>query len=252
MNFFKQNTGLLLRFDDIAPNMNWELMNKCEKLFLEYNIKPVLGVIPNNEDELLLSFPFKKNFWEKVNQWQSYGWEIAIHGYNHKYISNTKKKDYFSYGGKSEFFGYSLEDQISKLKKSCEIFRKNNIKVRSFFAPNHTYDSNTFKALKSVGITQVIDGYGLFPYFESGINFIPQLFYKNVILPFGIQATQIHLNTWDNKDFENFEKFINKNRKKIISYDYALSKTKNDFKSFILRFSTEYFLRFFRSLRLKS
>ena len=108
-----------------------------------------------------MNYPFRENFWGIVKKWQSYGWEIAIHGYNHKYISNTKKKDYFSYGGKSEFFGYSLEDQISKLKKSCEIFRKNNIKVRSFFAPNHTYDSNTFKALKSVGITQVIDGYGL-------------------------------------------------------------------------------------------
>ena len=132
MNFFKQNTGLLLRFDDIAPNMNWELMNKCEKLFLEYNIKPVLGVIPNNEDELLLSFPLKKNFWEKVNQWQSYGWEIAIHGYNHKYISNTKKKDYFSYGGKSEFFGYSLEDQISKLKKVVIFLEKTILKLEVF------------------------------------------------------------------------------------------------------------------------
>ena len=64
MNFFKENTGLLLRFDDIAPNMNWELMDQCEKLFLEFKIKPVLGVIPNNEDEKLLSLPHKKNFWE--------------------------------------------------------------------------------------------------------------------------------------------------------------------------------------------
>ena len=65
MNFFKRNTGLLLRFDDIAPNMNWEIMDKCEKLFLDYNIKPILGIIPNNEDDELLAFPEKKNFWEK-------------------------------------------------------------------------------------------------------------------------------------------------------------------------------------------
>ena len=51
MNLFKKNTGLLIRFDDIAPNMNWDLMDKCEKLFVQYKIKPVLGVIPNNEDE---------------------------------------------------------------------------------------------------------------------------------------------------------------------------------------------------------
>ena len=76
MNFFRKNTGLLIRFDDIAPNMNWELMDKCEKLFLKYDIKPVIGIIPKNEDEELLAYPFRKNFGIKVKQWQSFGWEI--------------------------------------------------------------------------------------------------------------------------------------------------------------------------------
>ena len=26
------NTGILIRFDDIAPNMNWEMMDKCQEL----------------------------------------------------------------------------------------------------------------------------------------------------------------------------------------------------------------------------
>ena len=140
----------------------------------------------------------KKNFWEKVKQWQSFGWEISIHGYNHRYSSVSEKKDYFNYGGRSEFFGYSLEDQTLKVKKSIEIFKEKNVNVRSFFAPNHTYDLNTFKALKANGIYNVIDGYGLFPYNKFGINFMPQLFFKNILLPFGIQSTQIHLfrNTW--------------------------------------------------------
>ena len=42
---------ILIRFDDIAENMNWDLMNKCEILFDELNIKPVMGVIPNNKDK---------------------------------------------------------------------------------------------------------------------------------------------------------------------------------------------------------
>ena len=74
MNLLKENTGLLIRFDDIAPNMNWELMDKCEKFFLEYDIKPVVGVIPNNEDKDLLKFPYKKDFWEKLRKWQNYAW----------------------------------------------------------------------------------------------------------------------------------------------------------------------------------
>mgnify|MGYP000850637529 CR=1 FL=1 len=53
-----------------------------------------------------------------------------------------------------------------------------NLKIRVFFAPNHTFDNNTLLALKECGITEIIDGYGLMPYEENNIKFIPQLFYK--------------------------------------------------------------------------
>ena len=52
----KINTGLLIRIDDISSHMNWKLMNKSEALFDEYNIKPLLGVIPNNKDREFLSY----------------------------------------------------------------------------------------------------------------------------------------------------------------------------------------------------
>ena len=80
----------------------------------------------------------------------------------------------------------------------------NNIEIRVFYAPNHTYDRNTFEALKAAGINQVIDGYGLMPYKNYNIQFIPQLFYKLYILPYGIQTTQIHLNYWNENDYKNF------------------------------------------------
>ena len=28
----KKNKGILIRFDDIAENMNWQLMDRCESL----------------------------------------------------------------------------------------------------------------------------------------------------------------------------------------------------------------------------
>ena len=31
----------LLRFDDIAPNMNWRLFNKIRELLIKYKIKPI-------------------------------------------------------------------------------------------------------------------------------------------------------------------------------------------------------------------
>ena len=186
-----------------------------------------MGVIPNNKDKDLLIYPKKENFWQVVKKWQSKGWEIAMHGYNHIYDKDTNKKDFFKYGGKSEFCGHSLSNQSNKIKKGLEIFRKNNIKIRSFFSPNHTYDLNTFEALKLSGINEVIDGYGLKPYFENNIKFFPQLFYKPFFLPFGLQTTQIHLNYWTEKEFHKFSQLISKNCKKIISYDEALKLVSN-------------------------
>ena len=34
-NYLSENTALLIRMDDIAENMNWSLMKKCEELFDE-------------------------------------------------------------------------------------------------------------------------------------------------------------------------------------------------------------------------
>lgn len=228
-DYISNNTGILIRLDDISENMNWHIMTKCQKLFLSLNIKPVLGVIPKNNDPYLLKFPKKKNFWSQVREWQSYNWTIAMHGYSHVYKTDTKKKDFFGYGGQSEFFGNSLQEQEKKIRLGLRKFMSENILIKTFFAPNHTYDLNTFKALKNCGIFEVIDGYGLMPFTKHGINFIPQLFYRNILLPFGIQSTQIHLNTWGEKDYNNFEKFIYKNQNKIICYNDAISKISNNF-----------------------
>ena len=225
--FFSNNTGLLIRIDDVTENMSWKIMDKLELLFDEYKIKPVLGVIPNNQDKALLMFPKKNNFWDKVQEWKKKEWEISMHGFSHIYENNTKKKDYFGHGGNSEFYGHPYEVQSLKIKKGLKIFTEKNIKIKSFFAPNHTYDLNTFRALKEAEIFEVIDGYGLMPYVENNITFIPQLFHKVMILPFGIQTTQIHLNYWTDKDFNNFSHLINKNYKKIISYDEALDLISN-------------------------
>ena len=118
-NYIADNTGILIRIDDVAENMNWDLMEKSELLFEKYDIKPVLGVVPNSKDSEFLNFPRRNNFWEKVREWKSKDWEIAMHGYTHLYDTICKKSDdYFNYGGGSEFFGHSLETQTSKIKNA--------------------------------------------------------------------------------------------------------------------------------------
>ena len=225
--YISKNTGILIRMDDITENMNWAMFDKVEVLFDRFNIKPVLGIIPSNKDTELLTYPKKEDFWSLAKRWKEKGWEISMHGFDHVYKESSDKKDYFGHGGKSEFCGLSLEEQSHKIKKGLEIFKEKNLDVKSFFAPNHTYDENTFLALKKHSLHEVIDGYGLMPYEKNNIKFIPQLFYKNFILPFGIQSTQLHINYWEDKDFKNFEMFVERNKSKFITYEDAISKVNN-------------------------
>ena len=176
-----------------------------------------------------MSYPKKNDFWQQVRNWRDKGWKIAMHGYTHVYDKICKNDDYFNYGGGSEFSGHTLETQMSRIKNGLKKFSDEKIKIRSFFAPNHTYDKNTFVALKNCEINEIIDGYGLMPYTENNIKFIPQLFNKVLLLPFGIQSTKLHLNLWKQDDLDNFEKFIIKNSNKIITYDQALGKINNNF-----------------------
>ena len=75
-----------------------------------------------------------------------------MHGCNHLYTQKSDKNDIFNYGGNSEFYGLDYSMQLNKIKTGLEEFKKREIKVRSFFAPNHIYDSNTLKALKDSDI----------------------------------------------------------------------------------------------------
>ena len=68
------------------------------------------------------------------------------------------------------------------------------------------------------------------------LNFTPQLFYENIMLPFGVQSTQIHLNFWNDEDFNKFEKFVDKHIKKIKNYDQVLEKTSNSLISMASKF----------------
>ena len=128
-NYITENTGILIRLDDIAENMNWDLMKKSELLFEKYEIKPILGVIPNNKDSKLLSYPKKNYFWDQIRIWQNKGWEISMHGFTHVYDKNSKNKDYFGYGGESEFCEHPLEVQISRIKDGLKKFENEKIRI---------------------------------------------------------------------------------------------------------------------------
>ena len=48
------------------------------------------------------------------------------------------------------------------------------------------------------------------------------------MLPFGIQSKQIHLNTWKDKEFDNFKFFVERNKGNFISFNQAKNQINNN------------------------
>ena len=207
----------LFRLDDAAENMNLKNWNRIEKIFDKYNIKPLVGVIPHNQDSEILKYDKVDDFWSKVKKWDEKGWIICMHGYNHVYISDD--------GGinpinkRSEFAGVKYEIQEDKIRKANEIFLRNNIHPKVFFAPSHTFDLNTLKALKeNTEINIISDTIANDVYYENDFYFIPQQSGKVRSLPFKTTTFCYHPNTMTDSDFKHLDDFIKKKFKNIITF----------------------------------
>ncbi|MEE1946852.1 DUF2334 domain-containing protein [Pedobacter sp. KR3-3] len=215
-----RNVKYIIRLDDIAPNMDWKRFEHLERIFDELNITPIIGVIPSNSDPDLLVFPYQEGFWERIKLLDQKGWEIAIHGYRH--ILFESDSGILRINGYSEFVGLSLQEQIEKFKSALSIFHDHDIYPSSFMAPAHSFDENTLRALKEVGIKYITDGYGLNPYMVNDILLVPQLFAnpRKMFLS-GVYTFCLHLNTISDEKFNSVVKFLRENKKDFIKFNEA-------------------------------
>ena len=198
---------LLIRLDDITPDMNWENFELIWTIFEKHHIKPIIGVVPENRDEKLSVNPVREDFWDCIRQLQEQGWIIAQHGYRHVY--ETKKSGMLGINPFSEFAGLPYEVQYEKLAKGQEILHKQGICVKMFMTPGHTYDRKTLKALRELGFTAVTDGYSSCPYRSKGLVFIPCTLSKPK-MPKQVDTLCLHINTMKRQEFEELDQFLSK------------------------------------------
>lgn len=137
-----------IRLDDACPQMNLEKWNRIEHLLDQYEIKPLVGVIPDNQDPDFQAEP-DHSFWEKAVQWKNKGWSIALHGLHHKLESHAPQGYYqLSHSRKTEWAGKSTSEQYQMMLKGYLILEQHGLTPTCFFAPCHTYDTSTIEALK--------------------------------------------------------------------------------------------------------
>ena len=217
----------IFRLDDICPDMNYNNFVKIRNIFIKNNIKPIIGVIPCCKDNKLKK-QSKGNsieedkFWKEIKELQdNKGWEIALHGYDHVYIS--KDSGIFKTNKRAEFAGIPYEVQVEKIEKGKRILESKGLDINAFMAPAHSLDWNTIEALKQNEIYVVTDELSAYPYVKNGVLFVPQIasWPKQRIL--GVDTICFHINTWPDDMFEKLEHFLMNNDIDIISFSDAKS-----------------------------
>ncbi len=205
----------IIRLDDACPNMNPLGWIKMEQLLDTYNIRPLVGIIPDNRDP---SFQWEPDpsFWtDTVCRWKSKQWSLAQHGTHHAIYKATEKGEY------SEFRGKSIQEQKELIDNGYQLLLQHQITPSCFFAPCHSYDRNTFAALKELGYYQYIsDGYAFKQYHENGLVFLPNLFdTPHKLLPFGTYTFVFHPNHTTDAEFKHLEEFLIANKGHFVSAD---------------------------------
>ena len=182
---------ILLRFDDICPTMNWEQWGKAKQLMDEKGVVALLGVIPDCKDPDLMIEVSRSDFWEYIRELQDAGYTIAMHGYQH--LFELKANGLVTKNKISEFAGLPYDLQLYKIREGKKIMEEHGLHPIVFFAPAHSYDRNTIKALKENGFRYISDGLSQSPYRMDGI----------VLLPCGVKNI-FHLNKKEMYETEVF------------------------------------------------
>lgn len=195
----KKSRKILIRFDDICPTMNWTLWQKAVSILEKYNIKPLIGVIPDCMDPDLLIDEARTDFWEYIKELQKKGYTVALHGLNHKF--DKKCRGLVNSGVNTEFAGHSYEIQFEKIRKGKEILLNHGIETDVFFAPAHSYDKNTIRALKANGFKYMSDGKSKLAINYNGLIAIPcRASGVPKIRNLGYYTAVFHAHEWSRED----------------------------------------------------
>ncbi len=205
----------IIRLDDITPDMNWEKFYKVEAILDRYSVRPLIGIVPDNQDETLHFEEKKIDFEEKIKDWQKKGWVFAQHGTYHVY--ETKDSGILGINPFSEFAGLSYEVQVEKLSKGRLMLEDMGVNTDIFMAPGHTFDKNTLKALKDTGFTTITDGLYKLPYREKGLLLVPCRMCSNFKVK-GFDTICLHTNVMEDKDCRQLEEFCKQHKDEIISF----------------------------------
>ncbi len=217
----------ILRLDDASEHWNKENWHRMHDLLAKYSVKPIVAIIPHNEDQSLLEYPQDESYLETIRKWVAEGWTPALHGYNHVYTTESGGINPVNH--RSEFAGVSLDVQREKIAQGVEAFREIvGREPKLFVAPSHTFDENTMEALRQESNIRIIsDTIASDIYYRDGFYFIPQQSGCVRELKLKLVTFCYHPNVESDDGFSELERFLQKHTSNFVPFsEVGLKKRK--------------------------
>ncbi len=211
----------LLRFDDLCPTMALAVWERFEEVLREFDVKPVLAVVPENRDPGLELQTADADFWERMRAWEAAGAAIGLHGYRH--VCASHGRSLVPMHTETEFAGVAEETQREWIHAGLGVLRGQGLRPRLFVAPRHGFDGNTLTALRAAGIEYLSDGLMRVPVSRGGVIWIPQQLWEPVERRAGLWTICLHSNTAGDEGAARLRTFLAHNRERVTSFDRVIA-----------------------------
>ncbi|MDE3201704.1 MAG: DUF2334 domain-containing protein [Acidobacteriota bacterium] len=246
MNF--DSACYLLRFDDFCPTMSWPRWQPFQRLLEHYRIRPILAVIPHNEDASLMVDEPINGYWAHLRRLEAHGATIALHGFRH--VCTAQGKGLIPLHADTEFAGVTEEQQVEWLRSGLEILRSHSLHPRLFVAPRHGFDDATLRALHAVDLPYLSDGLSHEPVRRGGVTWIPQQLWEPVEQSSGLWTICMHSNTATAAQFSRLERFLKLHAARFTNFDEICAHAKPVAPTISDNLYASAFLTRFRSRRI--
>lgn len=209
----------LIRLDDACPFMDRAKWQQMEDILDKYGVKPLVGIIPANADPETMIESENAGFWDKVQSWETKGWSIALHGFDH--VCTTETGGVNPVHKRSEFAGLSYDEQCQKIRDGYALLKEKGLDIKWFFAPSHTFDEKTLRAIKEcTPIRHISDMIATRPYLYKGFTFVPcQMGMLREMPISGYWCACYHPNIMKDEEFVALDSFLKNHKENFITFD---------------------------------
>lgn len=211
----------LLRFDDLCPTLSASRWQRFRPLIDEFGIRPILAVVPDNQDAALKFSPQDPGFWAEMRTMEAAGAMIALHGFQHLCIH--RGASLLRMHRQSEFAGVPEEIQQQWIREGLAALRGHGLNPRIWVAPNHGFDRTTLRVLRAEGIQLLSDGFARIPFTRYGFTWIPQQLWEPVNKSNGLWTICLHSNFCPSAQFSELNAFVRAHAAQFTSVDRVLA-----------------------------